>query len=165
MKSFNTNKGEIILATAKDSYNISLEGKDNKFFYVHISEKSEKAFKIEKKNYKQSNLILQDNHLFVNWEDSQESHYYDVSTMNNILNIIEEKLNTFDKLVINCNWAQSRSPNIAMLFLAKKTDYFKQLLGGTQKFDKVQNEFIRQYPEYLTKTGIGKFVESNWDKF
>jgi protein tyrosine phosphatase len=161
---FRTNKGEVVLTTAEKSSKAYAKDKKHKNFYVHISEKSEQKFEITKQDYNGSKLAIFDNHLFVNWEDYQDKDYYDLVTLLSILKVISTNLKKFDKVIVNCNWAQSRSPNIVMTFLAKKTDYFKKNLGDKPKFKEVQTEFKKQYPEYLLDTGIGKFVEDNWEE-
>jgi hypothetical protein len=164
MKEFITNRGVLLLTNAEQSNMLSSLDKDNKNFYIHISEKSEKFFKIDKSQYKGLETLSLLNHFFVNWQDTNQASYYKVETLLNLLELIDQKIVTYDKVVLNCNWAQSRSPNVAMTYLAKRTNFFEKNGKTKLDFTSCRKEFIKLYPDYLTDSGIGLFIERYWDE-
>lgn len=104
-----------------------------------------------------------DNHLYLNWVDSKEEKYFDykglgVSVFVSILNFIE-KWHKSGSVLIHCNEGLSRSPSIAMVYLAKR---LKVIDGKDHVF--AEREFSDIYPEYYANKGISDFLFKNWFK-
>jgi predicted protein tyrosine phosphatase len=64
------------------------------------------------------------------------------------------------KVLVHCNQGFSRSPTIALLYLAKHTDQFR----GMDSASAVQ-EFRRRYPAYAPARGMSDYVRLNWGKY
>lgn len=61
-------------------------------------------------------------------------------------------------VLINCDLGQSRSPTVALLYLAKRLKTISH-----QSFADARADFQRIYPAYEPK-GIAEFVELHWDE-
>ncbi len=62
-------------------------------------------------------------------------------------------------LLIHCNQGQSRSPTLALLFLAL---HRKALPGAS--YAEARAAFAAMYPEYRPGTGLQQFVTSHWSE-
>lgn len=61
------------------------------------------------------------------------------------------------QILINCDQGQSRSPTVALLYLAKR---LKAIPAGS--FSEAREAFLPLYPSYAP-AGIADFVAANWD--
>jgi predicted protein tyrosine phosphatase len=63
-------------------------------------------------------------------------------------------------VLIHCNKGESRSPTLAMMFLAK-------ILGiiPDNSYQEASTEFTRLYPAYQPGLGIQIYLSRNWEKF
>ncbi|MDE2025157.1 MAG: dual specificity protein phosphatase family protein [Patescibacteria group bacterium] len=101
--------------------------------------------------------------LSLNWVDGAK-HLYDwegkgVENMKKILTWIEYQLDHNRKVIIMCNQGLSRSPTIALLYMAK---VLKSL--NNNSFASAAKDFKELYPEYAPG-GIGDFVNEHWSQF
>lgn len=105
-------------------------------------------------------LYTSDRILSVNFVDADEPHYY--NWQNNGVNVFIQILDFIDKsntnVLINCNQGMSRSPSIAMLYLAKR----KKTINDVS-FEEAMKDFTEIYPEYNPGRGIHLFLKENWD--
>lgn len=60
-------------------------------------------------------------------------------------------------LIIHCNQGQSRSPSLALLFLAKD-----RLVVPNGSYREAAEAFRKLYPYYRPGRGIALFLERNW---
>lgn len=60
-------------------------------------------------------------------------------------------------VLIHCNMGASRSPTIAMLYLAKKS-----IISGS--YDQALKEFQERYPIYFPGTGMTNYCKEHWDR-
>jgi len=98
--------------------------------------------------------------LSFNWVDGP-AHYFDyeghgVERFTHALDFIDRWYATKD-ILINCDQAESRSPTVALLYLAKRL----KSLPDTS-FADARMAFQEIYPRYAPK-GIADFVGTNWD--
>jgi len=101
----------------------------------------------------------QDNFLSFNWVDGG-AFLYNMSgpeSFTRALDFIERWAPTRNVL-INCDLGQSRSPTVALLYLAKRL----HVIPDTS-FAEAKAEFLKLYPRY-TPAGIGDFVAAHWDE-
>lgn len=61
-------------------------------------------------------------------------------------------------ILINCDLGQSRSPTVALLYLAKRLGVLP-----SDSFESARENFIVLYPGYAPN-GIAEFVARNWDE-
>lgn len=103
-------------------------------------------------------LILErGNHLFLNMVDMDQelSPIYTNPIMKAAIQFIDEKILT-NKIFIHCNQGQSRSPSIALVYLANKG-----IINNTS-FNGAFQDFIKLYKIYLPGKGIGMYLNRNW---
>ena len=64
------------------------------------------------------------------------------------------------KLLFSCNKGESRSPSIAMLYLA-----ITGKIPGGNDFDGVEKAFKRLYSQYNPSNGIRTHLKTNWELY
>lgn len=104
-------------------------------------------------------LVLEkENHLFLNMVDMarQLSHTFTKPIINAALNFIERNIKE-KKVLIHCNKGESRSPALALLFLAKK----KSVLSN-DSYCKAKEEFTKLYPGYNPGRGVEIYLNKYW---
>jgi predicted protein tyrosine phosphatase len=69
---------------------------------------------------------------------------------------MKEKYSENKNMFLHCDWGQSRSPTLVMVFMAK---ILKVL---PDSFFDALSEFKMLYPDYVTPSGISKFTKENW---
>jgi hypothetical protein len=109
-----------------------------------------------------SNLIIENNHLYLNWQDMPNLSEFDkdnrgVANLNSLMDYIDLNIDN-SKIYIHCDYGQSRSPAIAMLYLSKRT---KKLPSD---FESAKIKFGIEYPDYFSNTGITKYIGVNWEE-
>jgi cellobiose-specific phosphotransferase system component IIA len=104
-------------------------------------------------------LILEKGkHLVLNMVDmEQELHpAFTNPIMKAAMNFIENHIEN-NKILIHCNQGQSRSPSIALIYLAKKG------VINSVTFTIAAKEFIQLYQNYQPGRGIALYMNRNWD--
>jgi len=99
----------------------------------------------------------------LNWVDGP-ARYFDyqgegVQRVEKVLRFIKTSLNIGKKVFICCDQGQSRSPSVALLYMA---------VTGRLRKDTYQNaqvEFLFHYPPYKPGEGMKEFLEKNWYNF
>lgn len=67
---------------------------------------------------------------------------------------------TAKRVLVHCNQGLSRSPSIALLYLAKFSDVF-----GEQGYDGALRQFQSLYPVYAPAKGMADYVRLNWLRY
>lgn len=103
------------------------------------------------------------NHLYVNWVDSRDSKYFDyngngVYVFIKILDFIDKWIGE-RKVFIHCDEGVSRSPSIAMVYMAKRKGAIRDKDHVFAKYD-----FTNIYCTYFANKGIDDFLFRNWFK-
>lgn len=103
-------------------------------------------------------IAEKDRHLVLNMVDmEQELHpTFTNPIMKAAMTFIERHINT-NKILIHCNQGQSRSPSIAMIYLAKTG----VINNGSSSA--AVTEFVKLYPLYQPGRGIAAYINRNWD--
>lgn len=104
-------------------------------------------------------LILENNkHLVLNMVDmEQELHpTYTNPIMKAAINFIEKYIE-MNKILIHCNQGQSRSPSIALIYMARKG------IINNESYPAASKEFIKLYQYYQPGRGIAVYMNNNWD--
>lgn len=108
------------------------------------------------KNY----LIYEnENHLYLNIEDMDRelSPKYTDKIIKKFIEFLDRYL-VDNKILIHCNQELSRSPSLALIYLANKK------LIGQDSFDNAKEDFIKLYPNYAPGRGILLYMKNNWNK-
>lgn len=104
-------------------------------------------------------LILEkDKHLFLNMVDMEQELQpaFTNPIMKAAMNFIEKNLEN-NKILIHCNQGQSRSPSIALIYLAKSG------VLNNDTFTTAAKEFIQLYQLFQPGKGIALYMNRNWD--
>lgn len=83
---------------------------------------------------------------------------YTEPILNEALDFIEEKIGS-TKVLIHCNQARSRSPGIALLFLAKRRGEITD-----SSYREAKKEFQELYPNYRPGKGIDSYLRNYWQE-
>jgi len=104
--------------------------------------------------------LEKDNHLFLNMVDMNRplSHEFTEPMVVVALNFIERNIQS-KKVLIHCNRGESRSPALALLFLAKR----KSILNN-DSYSKAKEEFIKLYPNYNPGRGVEIYLNQYWNE-
>ena len=104
-------------------------------------------------------LAKRENRLILNLVDAKDSTYIAKEIMDEALQFIDQSLESGRKVLVHCNQGMSRSPGIALLYLAKeeiiKNDSFQEALA----------EFETIYPGINMAGGMRGFLEVNWGEY
>lgn len=104
------------------------------------------------------NIKELEDELYINWVDLPDSNSFDLKTFNNTLLWMKENYSEDKNMLVHCDWGQSRSPTLVMVFMAKVL----KILPDT--FFDALSQFKKLYPDYITPSGISKFTKENWEK-
>ncbi|MCA9423370.1 MAG: dual specificity protein phosphatase family protein [Nitrospira sp.] len=106
-------------------------------------------------------LIARRSHrLILNLVDVDNPAYIAKEIVDAALAFVDEGLCNNNKVLIHCNQGQSRSPTIALLYLARQTDQFQR-----NSFPEAEEKFRRIYPLYQPALGMRQFAAINWDSY
>lgn len=104
-------------------------------------------------------MAKRENRLILNLVDVEDSTYIAKEIMNEALQFIEQNLAAGRKVLVHCNQGMSRSPGIALLYLAKEG-----IINNTS-FEEALAEFGKIYPGINMAGGIRGFLVENWDVY
>ncbi len=101
-----------------------------------------------------------EDHLYLNMVDMTAplSHKFTEPIITTAMNFIERNIKT-KNVLIHCNLGMSRSPALALLFLAKKA----KILPNTNYKD-AKEEFVKLFPLYKPGRGIEIYLTEYWDE-
>lgn len=105
-------------------------------------------------------LILENGkHLFLNMVDMNMplSHEFTEPIVTTTLNFIEKHIDS-NSILIHCNQGLSRSPALALLFLAKRSKTI-----SNESYQEAKKEFIEIFPAYQPGRGIDIYLNKFWD--
>lgn len=90
--------------------------------------------------------------------DRKFSHDFTEPIVTAALDFIEEHIGSTEVLV-HCNQGQSRSPALAMLFLAKRRDDIP-----ASSYEDAKQEFREMYPLFRPGNGIDAYLRDYWNE-
>jgi hypothetical protein len=94
--------------------------------------------------------------LALNLVDAPDPKFFSREIFVIALNFIEKQLNSGKKVLVHCNEGKSRSPSIALLYMANKSLIKLSFPDAGQSFKRI-------YPLYDPGDGITKHLIYNWD--
>lgn len=108
-------------------------------------------------------LLHQDHKtISVNWVDGPEV-YFDyqgrgVEVVESMMDFIDRSFVHGKKVMIICNQAISRSPSIALLYVAKRGGFVKST------YEEAKGTFLKVYPSYQPSVGMEAFLKHHWEE-
>lgn len=97
--------------------------------------------------------------LILNLVDVDKVDYIGAEIVDAALAAIHERISS-SKILVHCNQGASRSPSLALLYLAKHTDMFDGLT-----VDAALAAFRAIYPHYNPVRGMADYVRLNWQRY
>ena len=103
----------------------------------------------------------QEPHLFLNMVDMNVplDHLYTGPIINATMNFIQKNIQT-KKVLIHCNQGLSRSPALALVYLAKVAKVI-----NNQNYEMAKTDFIRIFPNYQPGSGLEYYLIHSWNQF
>ena len=104
-------------------------------------------------------LIKKDEtHLYLNMVDMETklTHIFTGPIVSAALDFIDKNIQ-MKSVLIHCNHGQSRSPSLALLYLAKR----KKIISN-EKYESAKMEFIKLFPTYSPGRGIELYLTDHW---
>lgn len=139
----------------------------SEYAFVNVSSKYHYELHKWQKGFKYADdpcyiICQKDNVMSVNWVDAA-AKFYDwqgkgVETFIKILDFIDQFRDTSKKVYIFCDLGQSRSPSIALLYLAKRLKTI-----SNENYDAAKQDFLLLYP-YYNPGGIADFISEHWEE-
>ena len=98
--------------------------------------------------------------LYLNLVDAPNPAYIPREIIDAALDFIHEGLQAGQSVLVHCNLGESRSPTIALLYLAQYTDRLPK-----DSFAVAAREFVKIYPLFRPGGGMAGFAEQNWSRY
>lgn len=111
------------------------------------------------KNHPEYLVAKRDRRLILNLIDAGSPKYMSKEIIDKALEFNEESLSNDQKVLVHCNQGRSRSPGIAILYLAQKGEI------SSESFQQTRNELKEIYPRYSLAGGMRGFLEKNWEMY
>ncbi|MEO8287121.1 MAG: dual specificity protein phosphatase [Chloroflexota bacterium] len=100
------------------------------------------------------------NRLIMNIVDAPNPAFFAKEMIDVALDFIDEMLGQGLKVLVHCNQGESRSPSIALLYLASR----KRTLPIVS-LEAAEDQFRLVYPNYNPKSGIHGFLSLYWGSY
>jgi protein tyrosine phosphatase len=136
---------------SKNDYYLTEDKTD--WVFVHCCNSFYKNLDQKYQNNNKVAIINRD--LYIDWEDLPDINSFEISDFILAMDFLDKYIET-NKILIHCDWGQSRSPTLVLVYLAKRLKLIPNtFIGALEKFVKI-------YPDYHLPSGISKFVKLNW---
>lgn len=96
--------------------------------------------------------------MFMNLIDAPTAEYIAPSLIQAALDFIDSHRRDGYAVLLHCNQGMSRSPTIALLYLAQRTDFFE----GEKNLERCVERFKNAYPTYEPGPGMMGFLRAVW---
>lgn len=110
------------------------------------------------KSHPEYYVAKRDNSIILNMVDSESPFLFSGVLFDESLDFIYNNKDK-SKILIHCNMGVSRSPSIALLYLARE----KKIKNKT--YQDAKRDFTELYPYYKPKNGIVQFLTMNWTAY
>lgn len=100
------------------------------------------------------------NRLILNIVDVNDPAFFATEMIDAALDFIDEALTQGQKVLIHCNQGESRSPAIALLYMASRLRVLPTTL-----LEAAEQQFSTLYPNYAPKPGIRGYLAQNWEHY
>lgn len=100
------------------------------------------------------------NRLILNMIDAPDPAYFVVEMMEETLDFMNEAMEQGQKILVHCGQGESRSPSIAMLYMAARLRILP-----TESFEEAEQIFSTIYPPYQPGKGIREHLRTHWKHY
>ena len=100
------------------------------------------------------------NRLMLNIVDANDPAFFSKDMINTSLDFIGESLSNGMKVLVHCNLGESRSPAIALLFMATRLKAI-----STESLQTAESEFTVIYPRYNPNPGLREHLRQHWSDY
>jgi hypothetical protein len=104
-------------------------------------------------------VAAREGRLILNLVDVDNVAYIPAEIIDAALMAIHQNIGS-SRVLVHCNQGLSRSPAIALLYMARFTDRFRSMDHGT-----AVQQFRWMYPAYAPAGGVAEFVRRHWAKY
>lgn len=98
--------------------------------------------------------------LILNMVDAPRPEFFDKGMMDAALDFIGESLEAGQKVLVHCNQGESRSPSLALLFMAARLGVLPD-----ESLQEAEVAFREVYPNYNPKAGIRGHLQRYWEVY
>lgn len=102
-------------------------------------------------------VAVRGDQMALNMVDANDPVFFQTEMLLRAIHFIDDGLKNGQKVLVHCNRGESRSPSIALLYLAKRLN-----LWGDCSFDEAETEFLKLYPNYAPNMGIRTHLYKYW---
>lgn len=97
------------------------------------------------------------NHLYLNMVDMNKlMHQFTEPIIKKAMGFMKDKVEN-NNILIHCNVGLSRSPALALVFLAKVSEEI-----SNDSYDNAKKDFIKLYPSYQPGMGVDNYLREHW---
>ncbi len=100
------------------------------------------------------------NRLILNIVDVDNPSFFAKEMIDQALDFIDEALSNGQKVLIHCNQGESRSPSIALIYLASRAGVLSK-----DSLEDAEEKFKLLYPLYNPKLGLREHINQNWMRY
>lgn len=112
------------------------------------------------RNHPEYLVARRDDRLIMNIVDAPNPAFFAKEMIDQALDFIDEALARNLKVLVHCNLGESRSPSIALLYLASR----KKTLPS-ESLEVAEAAFRQVYPGYNPNLGIRGYILQNWNSY
>lgn len=105
-------------------------------------------------------VARRDHRLYLNLVDADNPDYIPKEIIDQSMEFIQSQLAIGRPVLVHCNQGESRSPSIALLYLAANTNKLP-----TASLMEAEEAFLKLYPYYRPAPGMRGFVNRYWHEY
>lgn len=104
-------------------------------------------------------VAAREGRLILNLVDVDNVAYIPAEIIDTALEAIQQNISS-SRVLVHCNQGLSRSPTIALLYMARFSYQYRSMDHGT-----AVQQFRRIYPAYIPAGGMADYVRLHWAKY
>lgn len=111
-------------------------------------------------DHHESLVARRDHRLILNMVDARDPALFPKEMIDAALDFIDEALSKDLKVLVHCDRGESRSPSIALLYMAARLGELP-----TESLEAAEEKFRAIYPYYNPQSGIHEHLRQNWYRY
>ena len=112
------------------------------------------------KNHPEYLVARRGDRLILNMVDANDPTFFAKEMIDQALDFIDEYLSKGERVLVHCNQGESRSPSIALIYLASRTGVLPK-----DSLEEAETKFTTLYPRYNPKPGLREHIRQNWAQY